>query len=165
MESGFLAMYDQYFNDIYRYVFVKTGNKWDAEDIVSEIFRKSYKKREQINEIRDQKAWLFAIARNTVIDYYRKKKGIAMGEDIEHYMTPVPFEDSLEKSEELTCLKKSLHFLPKEEMEIINLRYFAELQFKEVASLLELPDNSIRVKTGRITKKLKQLMKKCLGEG
>ena len=38
MEEGFLNLYDQYFNDVYRYVYVKTGNKWDAEDIVSDIF-------------------------------------------------------------------------------------------------------------------------------
>lgn len=39
MGEDFLNIYDQYFNDVYRYVYVKTGNKWDAEDIVSEIFR------------------------------------------------------------------------------------------------------------------------------
>lgn len=164
MESDFLGMYDQFFDDIYRYVYVKTGNKWDAEDIVSEIFRKSYEKFHQIEEIQNQKAWLFTIARNCVVDHYRKKKGIPIGESLELYMTPVPFADSLEKSDEMNCLKKSLCHLPKEDLEIINLRYFSKLQFKEVAQLLKGNDSAIRVKTMRITKKLRLLMNKCLGE-
>ncbi|SOC22556.1 RNA polymerase sigma-70 factor [Ureibacillus xyleni] len=162
MEDGFLNMYDQYFNEVYRYVYVKTGNKWDAEDIVSEIFRKCYEKYDAYT-IQNQKAWLFAIARNSIVDYYRKKKGVPV-EDLELYMTPVPFEDSLEVADEMSCLQKSIHYLPEEDQEIINLRYFAELKFKDVATLLNKPDNSIRVKTARITKKLKSLITKCLGE-
>jgi RNA polymerase sigma factor (sigma-70 family) len=160
-----MVMYDQLFNDVYRYVFVKTGsNKWDTEDIVSETFRKSHEKFHQLQDVQNQKAWLFAIARNTIVDYYRKKKEIPMGEDVELYMSPVPFEDPLEKSVEMDCLKKSLNFLPKEELEIVNLRYFADMKFKDVATLLEKPHNSIRVKTMRITKKLRHLMNQCLGE-
>lgn len=164
MENDFLVMYDQLFDDVYRYVYVKTGNKWDTEDIVSEAFRKSYEKFHQIEDIQNRKAWLFAIARNTIADHYRKKRGIPMGENLELYMAPIEFEDSLEKSEQIECLKKSLNFLPKSEKEIVNLRYFAKLQYKDVASLLKLPDNSLRVKTMRITKKLRLLMTKCLGE-
>lgn len=40
----FIHLYDQYYDDVYRYVYVKTGNKWDTEDIVSDIFRKAYEK-------------------------------------------------------------------------------------------------------------------------
>lgn len=69
MGEDFLNIYDQYFNDVYRYVYVKTGNKWDAEDIVSEIFRKCYEKFDA-NSIQNHKASLFAIARNSIIDYY-----------------------------------------------------------------------------------------------
>jgi RNA polymerase sigma factor (sigma-70 family) len=165
VKNRFMVMYDQFFHDVYRYVFVKTGsNKWDTEDIVSETFRKSHEKLHQLQDVQNQKAWLFAIARNTIIDYYKKKRGVPMGEDIELYMSPVSFEDPLEMSAEMDCLKRALHVLPKEELEIVNLRYFAELKYKDVAALLEKPDNSIRVKTMRIIKKLKLLMNQCLGE-
>lgn len=97
------------------------------------------------------------------MDYYRKKRGIPV-EDLELYMTPIPFKDSLEVADEINCLQQSIYYLPKEDQEIINLRYFADLKFKDVATLLNKPDNSIRVKTTRITKKLKSLITKCLGE-
>ncbi|MFJ8258224.1 hypothetical protein ACIQ4Z_13225 [Peribacillus asahii] len=41
MDDLFASMYDEYFDDVYRYVYVKTGNKWDTEDIVSDTFRKA----------------------------------------------------------------------------------------------------------------------------
>ncbi|KMY56130.1 DNA-directed RNA polymerase subunit sigma [Bacillus sp. FJAT-27231] len=157
-------MYDQYFDDMYRYIYVKTGNKWDTEDIVSEAFRKAYERFDSLQEETNHKAWLMTIARNTVIDYYRKKKNVLVGEDIELYTAPIPFDDPLEQVDELNCLKKSLQHLPREEMDIVNLRYFADMRFKEIAAVLQKPDNSIRVKTGRITKKIGLLIKKCLGE-
>jgi RNA polymerase sigma factor (sigma-70 family) len=164
VDDYFAVMYDQYFDDVYRYIYVKTGDKWDAEDIVSETFRKAYEKFVFLQEETNHKAWLMTIARNTIIDYYRKKKGVLVGENMELYLTPVPFVDPLEESDELECLRKSLHHLPKEEMEIVNLRYFTDLKFKEIAAMLKKLDDSIRVKSNRITKKIGLLIKKCLGE-
>ena len=137
MDDQFARMYDEYFDDVYRYVYVKTGNRWDAEDIVSETFRKAYEKFSSLQEGTKSKSWLLTIARNNVIDFYRKKKGVLIGENIEFYFTPVPFEDPLEQSNEIDCLKKSLEHLPKEELEIVNLRYFADLKFKEIATILQ----------------------------
>lgn len=161
----FIQIYDEYFDDVYRYVYFKIGNKWDADDIVSEIFRKAYEKRSSFKEIENPKAWLLMIARNTVIDFYRKKKNILIGDEMEFYFNPLPFEDPFRESEEMECLKKSLNYLSKEDLEITNLRYFADLKFKEIADILDKTEQSLRVKSSRITKKLGLLVKKCLGEG
>ncbi|MFD2446488.1 RNA polymerase sigma factor [Bacillus sp. CGMCC 1.16607] len=164
MAVEFLTVYDEYFDDIYRYVYVKTGNKWDAEDIVSETFRKAYVKVGTLNEGANKKAWLMTIARNTVIDYYRKKKNVFVGDEMEFYFEPLPFEDPFDQSSELDCLKKSLTNLSKEDLEITNLRYFANMRFKDIAILLKKTEESLRVKSSRITKKVGILVKKCLGE-
>jgi len=163
VDDLFASMYDEYFDDVYRYVYVKTGNKWDAEDIVSDTFRKAYEKFSSLQEGTKFKSWLMTIARNNVMDFYRKKKGVLVGENIELYCTPIQFEDSLEQSDEMDCLKKSLDYLPKEDMEIVNLRYFADLKFKDIAAILQKQDTSIRVKATRILKKMGLLLEKCLG--
>ncbi|MEK3937139.1 RNA polymerase sigma factor [Sporosarcina sp. FSL W7-1349] len=93
MHVKFIQLYDAYFDDVYRYVYVKTGNKWDAEDLVSDIFRKAFEKRSSLAKHPNQKAWLFMIARNTIIDFYRKKKNVPIGDWMEHYVSPVDFED------------------------------------------------------------------------
>lgn len=104
------------------------------------------------------------IARNAVIDFYRKKKSMPVGEDLEFYTSPLPFEDPFENENELNCLKKSLEQLPKEDLEVINLRYFSNMKFKDIAFILKKAEDSLRVKSNRITKKLSILLKKCLGE-
>ncbi|WML42853.1 sigma-70 family RNA polymerase sigma factor [Neobacillus sp. PS3-40] len=164
MKLQFLEIYDHYFNDVYRYVLVKTGNKWDAEDIVSDTFRKAYEKLSSLKDDSNPKSWLMSIARNNVIDFYRKKKGVLVGDDLESYLSPIPFDDPLDQSDELVCLKKSLVHLSKEDLEIVNLRYFAGLKFKEMADVLKKEDGSLRVKSSRITKKIGILITKCLGE-
>lgn len=164
MSLTFIDLYDAYFDDVYRYVFVKTGNKWDAEDIVSEVFRKAYESWARRNDSANPKAWIMAIARNTVIDFYRKKKSLLVGEEIDSYLTPVPFEDPFEESKEMECLKKSLNHLSKDDLEVTNLRYFADMKYKEIALILKKTEESLRVKSNRITKKIGVLVKKCLGE-
>ncbi|MBY0120539.1 RNA polymerase sigma factor [Bacillus sp. S/N-304-OC-R1] len=164
MIDQFTNVYDECFDDVYRYVYAKTSNKWDTEDIVSETFRKAYEKMSSLKDGQNMKAWLFAIARNTVIDYYRKKKTVLVGDEIDLYLSPIPFEDPLEESSELECLKKSLNVLSKEDLEMTNLRYFAGLKFKEIAIVLDKTEETLRVKSSRITKKIGKLVKKCLGE-
>jgi len=164
LKDEFINIYDEFFDDVYRYVYVKTSNKWDTEDIVSETFRKAFEKWDVLNDKTGAKSWLLAIARNTVIDYYRRKKHLPMGDDVEFYLQSQPFEDPFEQSADLDCLKQSLRHLSKEEYEITNLRYFAGLKFKEMAAILQKAEDSLRVKANRLTKKLGKLVKKCLGE-
>ncbi|WP_458412990.1 RNA polymerase sigma factor [Schinkia sp. CFF1] len=164
MGVTFVQMYDECYDDVYRYVYFKVGNKWDTDDIVSETFRKSFERKTTLHEIENPKAWLLMIARNTIIDFYRKKKSVLMGDETEFYFSPLPFEDPFEESDEMVCLKKSLHHLPKEDLELANLRYFAGLKFKEIEVVLQKSEQSLRVKSSRITKKLGLLVKKCLGE-
>ncbi|PLS15929.1 RNA polymerase subunit sigma [Bacillus sp. M6-12] len=164
VEKLFEHVYEEYFEDVYRFVYVKTGNKWDADDIVSETFRKVYEKSANLETITAKKAWVFTIARNTVIDFYRKRKTVLVPDEIDYYIEPVKFEDPLDESDELDCLKKSLDVLPREDLEIVNLRYFSGLKFKDIAEVLQKTDGTIRVKSNRIMKKMGILLKKCMGE-
>lgn len=152
----FITLYDEYFDDVYRYVYFKTGNSWDADDLVSEIFRKAY---EKFNTIKDNpKAWLFTIVRNTITDHYRKKKVITIGDDLDQFSYPSCFEQEYETKEQLRTLKESLHSLTKEELELINLRYFAEMPFHEIGKLIGKSEDAVKMQIYRITKKLKVLL-------
>jgi len=91
LEDQFIEIYDENFDDVYRYVYVKIGNKWDAEDIVSETFRKAFEKFSSFQRGSSPKSWLMTIARNTIIDFYRKKKSVPIGEEMEFYLLKVSF--------------------------------------------------------------------------
>ncbi len=62
---------------------MKLGNKWDTDDIVSDIFRKAFERYASLQEQSSAKAWLITIARNTIIDFYRKKKDTFIGEGMD----------------------------------------------------------------------------------
>jgi len=164
MGKSFLKLYDKYFDDVYRYIYFKTGNKWEADDLVSETFRKAYKKYKYLRG--EPKPWIMAIARNTVIDFYRSKKSFAPMSDneMDDLAYNYPIEEIFEKKEELTYLKQSLKSLNKEELEIINLRYFSDLKYNEIGKLLGKSENAIKTKAMRIHRKLGQVIQKLMEE-
>ncbi|WP_148134452.1 RNA polymerase sigma factor [Candidatus Formimonas warabiya] len=161
MQNEFLMLYDQFFDDVYRYTLFKTGNKWDADDLVSEVFRKAF---EKFTSLRDNpKAWLMTIARNTVIDFYRKKRDLVVEDtELEKHTYTFSFEEALEKQDELRCLKKGLKNLAKEDLELINLKYFADLTHQEIGTIMGKTGDAIKMKTLRIVRQLGEAVKRCM---
>lgn len=163
MKDNFIKLYDKYFDDIYRYIYFKTGNKWEADDLVSETFRKAYEKYSSLKG--EPKAWIMTIARNTVIDYYRRKKDFTpVNDEFDDYTYGYPVEEIFEKKEELNYLKQSLKSLNKDELEIVNLKYFSGLKYSEIAQLLGKTENAVKTKAMRIHRKLEQFIEKCMEE-
>ncbi len=156
MHLKFIDLYDRYFDDIYRYTYFKTGNKWETDDLVSEIFTKAY---ENFSSAKGSyKAWLFTIARNAITDHYRKKKEVVLGDDMDLYTYPHTFEEDLEKDEELKCLKSSLKMLSGDEREIISLRYFSDMKYGDIGKVLGKSEDAVKMKAFRTIKKLKTLV-------
>lgn len=164
MKDSFIQLYDKYFDDVYRYIYFKTGNKWETDDLVSETFKKAYEKYKYLKG--EAKPWVMSIARNTVIDFYRKKKKHApiQGNEWDDFTYNYPIEEIFEKKEELNYLKQSLKSLNKEELEIVNLRYFSEMKYNEIGKLLGKTENAVKTKAMRIHRKLAQVIQKLMEE-
>ncbi|MEL1134179.1 RNA polymerase sigma factor [Desulfitobacterium sp. THU1] len=160
MKEDFLTLYKNSFDDIYRYVFFKTGNRWETDDIVSSIYEKAFHRYDQVRG--NPRAWLFTIARNSITDSYRARKDTTWHESTDR----LPYIDenfnSLEDQETLLCLKKSLAFLPSEDRELIKARYFGKLKFRKISELVGNEEGNLRKRASRILQKLRVLMEKCL---
>lgn len=165
MKEPFIKLYDDYFDDVYRYIYSKLGNKWDTDDAVSDTFRKALENYSKLRNPDYPKAWLLTIARNTVMDVYRRKKVREPGGDPEEAAHPQAVEELVLKSEELSCLKRSVLVLAEEDQEIIRLHYFAELKYREIGALLEKSEEAIKTRVFRAIKKLHILVKSCLEGG
>lgn len=163
MREQFIAMYDQCFDDIYRFVLFKTGNSWDTDDLVSDIFRKAFQSfpAQALNAER-WRPWLFTIARNTVIDHYRKRKEWAYGQDPEvlGYMQTSELLDTIELQSD--CLKQSLQALAGEDKELINLKYMANMKYSEISQVIGKAESWLRVKVQRIRQKLAAAINECM---
>ncbi|MFL0248435.1 RNA polymerase sigma factor [Candidatus Clostridium stratigraminis] len=158
LRHDFIKLYDESYDDIYRYIYFKTNSKWETDDLVSEIFKRAYEKFDTVTG--NYRAWLFTIARNSVIDYYRKKNIFYTTEDINDYVDSNNIEDNLVKKDLIEYLKKSLESLPMDEMEIIMLRYFYNMKFKDISKITGKNKDFLKTKASRILKKLRILVKK-----
>lgn len=163
MNDPFIVMYDRYFDDIYRFVWYKTGNKWDTDDLVADIFRKALQSFDTVRlKEEQQKRWLVAIARNTVIDYYRRRKEVVYGHDPEvfGYVQTAELLDSIDLRQD--CLKLSLQSLTVEEQEIINLKYMTGLKYAEIGEIVGKAEAWLKMKVHRMKQKLAKFITECM---
>ncbi len=151
--KAFELLVNQNLPALYNFVYRLSGNADEANDIAQEVFVKVWKNLKKFDPKQNFRTWIFSIARNTTIDYFRKKKSIPFG-DME-IGEDTSFEDSLADDEMLpdeifeqkelgTFLEKSLQTLSPEERAIILLHDKEDLTFEEMAKVLKKPMNTVK---------------------
>lgn len=163
--EAFAELYRFYAPSIYKFLFFKLRRKEDAEDLTSRVFLKAW---EYVLEekflktpIQNFKAFVFQIARNLVIDFYRdeKRQEVLFFDGKEDSLAS---EDFLEKKffdEEKRKLLEALDSLKSEYREILFLRHLENLSFKEIAQILGKSALALRVLHHRALKALKKKLK------
>lgn len=159
--SAFGLLYDRYHVQIYRFVYIKTGHREEAEDLTHQVFLNAWKNIENYQHKGFPfSSWLYQIARNQIIDHYRTKKTNISLEAIEEVETD---EDSPHKKTEISfeieMVKMAIPRLPDEQQDIIVMRFVEEMTPKEIASALKKPESTIRVLQHRAIKNLQKLLK------
>jgi len=158
----FSQIYDQYIEKIYRFVYLKVNSQETAEDIASKVFLsawKAYSKpKKQIGNIG---AFLYKIAGNAVIDYYREKdRTRTISADIvpEAMDTKSSLHDRAVLSADISIIKKAIQKLEKEQQNIIIWHYLEDMPIDDIAELTGRPAGTIRVMLHRGLKDLKGLI-------
>lgn len=164
-QSAYTYILDQYWNEVYNFMLTKTKNETDAEDITVETFSKAFERLNSYNSTYQFNTWLITIARNTHIDLVRKRKSermIDIDENDSFYANIIDetpgIEDQLINEQNLITLKNYIKQLKPHYQEIIQLRYFQELTYKEIADKLDEPLNNVKVKILRAKKLLTELI-------
>lgn len=165
-QVAFTFLLDFYWNEVYGFMLKRTENETDAEDITIETFSKAFDKIATYNSEFQFNTWLIAIAKNVHIDILRKKKASFFIEitDNEDYLaynvadsTPSA-EDKLITEQNLSQLLQYIKELKPHYQEVIQLRYFQELSYQEIANQLEEPLNNVKVKILRAKKLLSEII-------
>lgn len=159
-KDAFGRIYQIFNKRIYRYCYFNLGNSHLAEDICQETFLKAWKNLSSISLSAggSLQAYLFRIARNCIIDLSRKKKELPL-EKAEHIEARDTLDEDIDRQEKIKQVREALSSLKEEEKQLIILRYFEELSFVEVAKVLNTKEGALRVKTHRVLKKLKDILK------
>ena len=167
-QTAFRFLLDTFWSDVYNYQLKRTKSENDAEDIAIQTFSKAFDK---INTFDDQyvfKTWLIAISKNVHIDLLRKKKVSITTETSKEqeekvYLVvdenPTP-EDKIIREQNLAKLLRDIKQLKPKYQEVIQLRYFQELSYKEIAVHINEPMNNVKVKLLRAKKLLATIIEK-----
>lgn len=145
-KEAFAAIYEGYFDRVYRYIVLKTGNRTEAEDLTQTVFVKAL---ENISRFQWRgapfAAWLFRIARNQIIDHYRKSGKRASSELPEQLADGADSpQEMAEKQSEIARMVAATRDLTKLQREVINLRFAAGLSIAEAARLMDKNENAVK---------------------
>ncbi len=157
--AAFGALYDRYLDRIYRFVYYKVWSKEIAEDLTSEVFTKAFQKINSFDAAKGSfSAWLYRIARNAIIDYYRTKKSTVPIDDL----FDIGFDErTAEQTDALMALEKVeiyLKTLTPKQREIITLRIWEERSYKEIALIVGGTEDSVKMAFSR---SIRDVREKC----
>lgn len=152
--KAFGAIYELWAEHLYRFIYLKTRDKDVAEDITAEVFLKVWKGIKTFKPKADTKfsTWLFAIARNAVIDYYRVTKQTIPFENLPEI---VDLERETDLYPEQGRLQQALDELRPEYKQVLVLRYVEDQPIARVAQIMKKKEGNIRALTHRALAELK----------
>ncbi len=160
--ARFRPLYNRYFEAIFRYVYNRTLNEELSADLCSQVFLKAL---QRLNTYTFQgvpfSAWLFRIASNEVAQHFRrtkKKRVVSVDEAALSELLDDTAEENREQLKQLMI--KSLNLLRPHDLQIIEMRFFEQRPFKEIADILDITESNAKVRTYRVLERLKKIMLK-----
>ena len=163
----FGKIYDQYYSQIFSYVLRRVANIEITQDVTSEVFFKALRNLRQFHWRNISfSSWLYRIATNQIIDYFRKSKRKTLS--LEEFSESITFSDpstevidaekELERHEDFLTLHEKISKLPIKYQEVITLRFFEDKQIKEIARILGKREGTVKSLLHRGLEKLRRLM-------
>jgi RNA polymerase sigma-70 factor (ECF subfamily) len=169
-QDDFEEVYSQFYDRVMNFVSRRVTGKETAEDLTGDIFEKIYK---SIDDFQWQgitiSAWIFRIARNRVIDFYRKHSKRKNNSSIDDYSNTL--ESSLKASETMMIEDEEHRYLydairefDEDDQYLIYYKFFEEFSNKKIAEIMELTETNVGTKLYRIRKKLGKKINNLAGE-
>jgi len=157
--ENFDQLYDKYVKKIFNFIYYKTHHKETAEDLTSDTFMKALTKIHDFDESKGAfSTWLYQIARNTVIDFYRTKKSNLNIDDIWDLADGEDILRDLDTAKKLTEVKKYLKTLKVEQREIVILRVWEGMSYKEISEAVGKTEASCKMAFSRTIERLREDM-------
>ncbi|WNJ17475.1 sigma-70 family RNA polymerase sigma factor [Pontibacter sp. G13] len=143
---------------LYQFVRKRVRNDADAQDLTQEVFLKLSKS--DLGKVEDTRQWVFAIARNTITDYYRKRQ-ISTEELVDESLRDSSAESSDAVRELGGCIKQFIQLLPESDRQLLIWADLEQVPQKEIAERLGINYVTLRSQIQRARKKLKDLFTSC----
>jgi RNA polymerase sigma-70 factor (ECF subfamily) len=170
-QRAFAELLNRYRESVYYMLLKMVNNSDDAEDLTIESFSKAFRRLDQYTPQFAFSTWLFKIASNHCIDHIRKRRIRAISidtgitnEDGENFVIPVKEdsldpEETMQKEERIKRMRDVVEKLKPKYKRLVELRYFEEKSYEEIAELLELPLGTVKAQLFRARDFMFELMK------
>ena len=159
LQTQFLGAYDTYNDAIFRFCLLKVSSREVAQDITQEVFMRYWQNLRKGEDFKNERAFLYAIARNLVIDWYRKKKESSLDAIME---TGVDFKGDTSKAitehAEANEVLAVIEQLEETDREVLLLRYVDGFSPKDIAEQIGESPNVVSVRIHRALKKVQELI-------
>ena len=162
--DAFGILYERYVTRIYNYIYYRTGNINEAEDLTSKVFHRAYRHIGSYNQRGVPfSAWLYRIAHNLVANWYRdrsRKKEVSLEDHIPsnfHFDFP---ESILEKSQEAEKMLKAIRRLPPERQQLIILKFVEGVSNADIGIIMRKSEGAIKSLYHRTLESLRKEIEK-----
>lgn len=158
-QTYFLETYDAYANDIFRFCLLKVSNREQAEDIAQEVFTRFWQTLRDGTELRNPRALLYTMARNLVIDWYRKKKESSL-DVLQDQGIDFANDDykRITENAEMQEVLRAIQELDEPSRDALTLRFVDGLSPRDIALITGESANAISVRINRAIKKVQDLI-------
>lgn len=152
-------IYNEYYAKLYKYTIYRVGNHSTAEDLVSEVFEKVVAKYYTYNPMKAKlSTWLFAIANNTIINYYRKSQHKTECIGLEIIESKPCVEETVIAKETKAELLEAMICLDERQRNVIALKFGANLTNRDIAQMLDLTESNVGTILYRSLKRLRDVL-------
>ncbi len=155
----FAELYDEFMPKVFAYIHYRVNDVQTTEDLTSVVFEKALGNFSKYS--RDKASfstWLFTIARNCVIDYFRtdsRRQHVDLSEAADVASSEASPEEQAEAKSEKECLLDCLSRLGDQDQEIVRLKFGAEMNNRQIAKMLNLSESNVGVRLFRAVRKLR----------
>lgn len=161
--SEFKLMVMPYSSRLYRMAFRLMNSREEAEDIVQEVYVKLWGMRGELPNYNSIEALCVRITRNLCLDHLRRRKvnyDAMKAEQLKQESYPETPSDNLEKKEDAELVHKLISELPEPQRSLVHLRHLEGKEYEEIAEMVNMNVNAIRVSISRARKQMREMIEK-----
>ena len=161
--EAFGGLVEQYRDNVYRLAYRMCGNAYDADEAAQEAFVAAWRALPNFRGDAKFSTWLYRLTTNAAIDVMRREKrhkAVGDGEMIEVADDADSPQETVERTEQQEAVQKALATLSEEYREVLLLRYMEELDYAEIAEVLQLPSGTVKSRINRAKAALKAALLK-----
>jgi len=161
--DAFGALVEQYRDNVYRLAYRMCGNAYDADEAAQEAFVAAWRALPNFRGDAKFSTWLYRLTTNAAIDVMRREKRhqtVGDGEMVDLADDADSPQETVERTEQQEAVQKALATLSEEYREVLLLRYMEELDYAEIAEVLQLPSGTVKSRINRAKAALKTALLK-----